>query len=397
MARKIYTLTPLTGIHIGTGEELSLIDYKLASKIGDLDFKKPMYLKFSNDRILQRLSKNEKAMTAFDRASVNGNMKELQIFFHTNCVNIKDTDYPCDITNEFLKAYNGNLDKDPHQNAAIVMQMYHTQGTPRPVIPGSSLKGSIRTALLNKSLEGVSDQEFYQDMQDKIMSDTRPGNHENKMQKRLFDYHDAKNDPLRAVSIPDCSFKATGTQMVGRLKLVSFNEHTECLDPLDTQIQAEVIKGGLLGGNAASELSISIDDKLQKTPFALRKEDSRKCLKPITFDDIHKSCNDFYWDEFKNEYDKFYKGVYDGTEELIVKLKNMLEQAVNTKGQFIIRVGRWSQVEFVTFKDEYRSPETRYVRGRQLDSGTTRTLFNFDGKYVPMGWCVLSEKAESNA
>ena len=394
MARKLYTITPLTGIHIGTGEESTPLDYKIASSVGDVDFKKPMFFKFSSDRILQRLLDDEQAMTAFERASVNGNMKELQKFFQDNCVNIKDTDYPCEITKEFFKTYSENLNKDPHLNAAIVLQMYRTQGTARPVIPGSSLKGSIRTALLNGYLKSVSGQGYYKSMQKRIEDDSKPGKYENELQRQLLGYSDAKNDPLRAVSIPDCSFKAGGTQLVGGLKLVSFNKQTESLDPLETQIQAEVIKGELLGGSAVSELCISIDAKLQKANFAKRREDKPEYIKTITFEDIHKSCNDFYMDEFKEEYDKFYKNIYDGTEELIVKLKKRLEEAI-AKGQFIIRVGRWSQVEFVTYKEGFRKPETKKDRfGKPLGYGGTRTLFDYDGKYVPMGWCVLSEKEE---
>jgi CRISPR-associated protein Csm5 len=388
MARKLYTITPLTGIHIGTGDELTFLDYKIASIVGEVDFKKPMFFKFSSDRILQRLLDNEQAMTAFERASVNGNMRELQKFFQDNCVNIKDTDYPCEITKQFLKTYNENLNKDPHLNAAKVLQMYRAQGTPYPVIPGSSLKGSIRTALLNKYLDDLSDGDY--EYLHKNFEQARDIDRENiVLQQKLLDYSNAKNDPLRAVAIPDCSFKDNGTQLVGGLKLVSLR-----LDPLETQIQAEVIKGELLGGSAVSELCISIDDKLQKTPFSLRWKDSLKCLKTITFDDIHKSCNDFYWDEFKKEYDKFYKNVNDGTTELIVKLKNRLEEAM-TKGQFIIRVGRWSQVEFVTLEKNFRKPKTKKDKfGKPIGYGKTRTLFNYDGKYLPMGWCALSVKEE---
>ncbi|MDR1836463.1 MAG: type III-A CRISPR-associated RAMP protein Csm5 [Treponema sp.] len=401
MVRKVYTLTPLTGIHIGTGEELTFLDYKIAS-LGDSKEKK--YIKFSNDRILQRLWEDEQKRTAFERASVNGNMKELQKFFQNNCTCADDIDYICEITGEFLKTYNDNWDKDPYQNAAKVLQMYRSQGTPpRPVIPGSSLKGSIRTALLNIYLEDLYDlfprdyenllkyfkQEKYIVKENKDFKQEKNFVKENNMlQQKLLDYRDAKDDPLRAVSIPDCPFKARGTQLVGGLKLVPLS-----LDPLETQIQAEVIKGELLGGNAPSELCISIDDKLQKTPFSLHWKDSLKCLKTITFDDIRKSCNDFYWGEFKEEYKKFYINASGGTKELIDKLEDRLEEAI-TKGQFIIRVGRWSQVEFVTFEENFRKPETRVVRGKQLESGTTRTLFDYDGKYVPMGWCVLSEKEE---
>jgi len=401
MAKRVYTITPVTGVHIGTGEELSPLDYKVAPKVGDVDLKKPVYWKFSSDRILQRLCKNEKAMSAFERASVDGNMKELYDFFQDNCAHIDDTDYPCEITKDFLKLYYENQKKDPHQNAAKVLQMYHTEGTPwlYPVIPGSSIKGSIRTALLNMYLAEISkkDSKLYKLMLDdfnreKNMSDNLT-QFEARMQKKLFDYSDAKNDPLRAVSFSDCLFKVGGTQLVGGLDMVDFNEQTGSLESKGAQIQAEVLKGELLGGKETSKLYITINEMLQKTPFSTHREEQPKRIKTINFDEIHKSCNDFYWNEFLDEYDYFYKDVNDGTEILIVELKKRLEAAVNTPGQFIIRVGRWSQVEFVTFEDKFRKPLTKKDKyGKPLGYGETRTLFNFDKKYAPMGWCILEAK-----
>jgi CRISPR-associated protein Csm5 len=404
MEQRIYTLTPLTGVHIGTGEELTLLDYKIASKIENNDSKKPTYLKFSNDRILKRLisEKNQKALSAFERASVKGNMEELQIFFHENCAKIKDLDYSGVITKGFLKTYNANLDKDPFQNAAKVLQMYHTSGTPNPVIPGSSIKGSIRTALLNKYLGDLPERD--KENLHKLLEDEQKFNQykkknyykeEKQIQQKLFENNDGKDDPLRAVLFPDCSFMSTGTQLVGGLKIVFFDEQTEALEPIGTQIQAEVIRGVLLNGKASSELCISINDKLQKVPFSVHKDERQKCIKQITFEDIQKSCNEFYWSVFEDEYDYFYKGVNDGTVELIVKLKNKLEEALKAKGTFIIRVGRWSQFESITFEKNFRRLEIkRDKKGKLIKPGTMRTLFDYDGKYVPMGWCILSEQGQ---
>ena len=383
MAQRIYNLTPLTGIHIGTGEELTFLDYKIASKIGDIDFNKKMFIKFSSDRILQRLAGNEQIMTTFERASVNGNMKELIQFFHENCTNKKDSDYLYDITKKFLKTYEANRNKDPHQNAAKVLQMYHCEGTSSPVIPGSSLKGSIRTALLNCYLSYLPETDYDYGLTE-LNKEGQPEKFDGRLQGKLLEYNDAKNDPLRAVLIPDCSFKDTNTQLVGGLDIVSFNKQNESLEPIGTQIQAEVLKGEFLGGKAISELCISINEDLQKT---------KHIKKIITFDDIHESCNYFFWREFQNEYNKFYKDINDGTEEIILELKKRLENAIKTKDQFIVRVGRWSQVEYVTFEENFRKPQTKKGKyGKPLGYGGTRTLFDYDGKHVPMGWCILSVK-----
>ena len=48
-------IEPITPVHIGTGVELTPLDYKVTSKLGTLDFKKNMYFKFSSDKILRRM------------------------------------------------------------------------------------------------------------------------------------------------------------------------------------------------------------------------------------------------------------------------------------------------------------------------------------------------------
>lgn len=394
MERKVYTITPLTGIHIGTGEELTLFDYTITDKIKN----GLLYFKFSSDHILQRLMNDKQTMTDFYNASVvEGDMKKIQDFFQKHFT--RGIDYYCDVTDGFKKLYD-------YQKAGKVSQMYHTEGKglfPRvqllysqdsrdrsiiydmqvPAIPGTSIKGAIRTALLNYFLKDLPDCDNYKSLGDI------------KLQQNLFEYGDAKNDPLRSISISDCLFEpADHTQLVGCMKVVYFDDKDRILKPRENiKIQAEVLKGALLRGSAVSGLSINIYDKLQKTPFALKKEGTRKPIKTITFKDIRESCNYFYLREFKNEYDKFYEKVCDEN-ALIEKLKSRLEQAVNTNGQFIIRVGRWSQVEFVTFDKRFRKPVAKKGNDGKPRWGTKRTLLDYNGNYVPLGWCVLSEKEE---
>jgi CRISPR-associated protein Csm5 len=386
MAKQHYTVTvtPLTGVHIGTGEELTPLDYKLASKVGDIDFRKPMYWRFSSDKILKRLIEEGNDMTAFDRASTVGNMKELQRFFQAHCTNKSDTDYPCDMTKGFHRLYDENREKDPIQNAAKVYEMYRPEGSARPVIPGSSIKGALRTGVLNGCVESLSDSE-YEDLQRERFADV--------IEKRLLHYNDTKNDPFRALSVGDCGFSASNTQLVGLLKNISVAKFTGELTALKKlQIQAEVIKGVLLGGKASADMTVTIDADLQKTPFAGRRNEEPGKLMALSVKRIMAACNTFYLAAFLNEYRTFYQNAMDDTVKSIVALKSLLEDAVKQENQCIIRVGRWIQVEFVTLDENLRKPKTPNIRGKQLGFGNTRTVFDYDGQYIPLGWCILKVK-----
>ena len=384
------TIEPLTPVHIGTGVELTPLDYKVTSKLGTTDFKKNMYFKFSSDKILKRMieSGDSQKLAKFEEASVKGNMKELQSFFQQNLTCVDDLDYPCEVTNGFVKRYSENQGKDPYDNASKVYQMYRPEGLKTSVIPGSSIKGAIRTGILNAILSGMK-----KNNNDKIIelkksfsqlkNEFEKKSFETKLQKALLgSYSDAKNDPFRAVQISDSFSKSSSfdnQQIVGLLKNVSYDESNEKLKAIEKlQIQAECISGTLTDSKTVLEGVISIDDDL----FS-----AKQISKKITMKEVIKSCNHFFFDEFCNEGRRFYPKE-TGDTKLIDSLFEELSKITDCDNSFIIRVGRWSQVEFVTFGSDFRNPKTpRGKDGKPKGWGGTRTLFDYNGQYLPMGWC----------
>jgi CRISPR-associated protein Csm5 len=263
--------------------------------------------------------------------------------------------------------------------------MYHSGASPKPVLPGSSLKGAIRTAFLNWVLDKMrkNNEAFYEGL--------KKENRERRLQESILNYSDAKNDPFRCVMFSDCSFSANA-QLVGVLKNISVDNTSGDLIALDKlQIQAEVIRGTLLDGKASAETQIGIDADLQKEPVAVNRNDPPQKISPVSFQNLFDACNYFYMREFEKEYDWFYKDAVEGI-DAIIKLKKQLEDAVKTPNQCIVRVGRWSQVEFVTLEEAFRNPKTPMRDGKIQGAGNTRTVFDYDGQYVPMGWCVLTMK-----
>ena len=372
MAKEHYTLTvePVTCVHIGTGEQLSPLDYKISrSKQGN-----DLFVNFSSDSILKRIAADPKKSAEFERLSSGGDMKALVGFFHENAKNA-DINYICHCTREFLKIWEENKDKDPLQNGRFVEQMYR-QGM-RPVIPGSSLKGSVRTAILNAALK------------DCYNRNNLRGKKDNQIQKELLDFKDAKNDPFRALQFGDCVFDGRGTQIVGALKNIKTDRSGEVVEHNTSQILAEAIKGYFMhngtDANLAGEARFALDVDLAE---------EKAVSKKITIQDIVNNCNDFYWREFKTEYEKFYKNACGSECDAITKLHKELKavaEDAQKQNEFIIRVGRWSQVEFVTFDENFRSPKTRRGKdGKPLPYGKTRTVFNYDGLYLPLGWCKCS-------
>lgn len=385
MGKKIYKLTiePITCVHIGTGKQLTLLDYTVKETESGIN----KYIHFSSDSILNRIAGEPAKINEFDVASSSGNMKDVQAFFQKNFSEKEDSVYSCETTGEFAKTYIQNKELDPYENAAIVEQMYRPAGTDTPVIPGSSLKGCIRTAILNDLLSKTDDKTYnrYADCHDKIIEDNcankkkleREFNKLNdQIQKELLsNYNDAKKDPFRAIEFSDCSFLSGDCQIVGLLKIISLNhDDGESFVSNSTQIQIEAIKGLLMGCEEKAQCLLRLNTDLMNKQNGVTKS--------FAISDIVRSCNYFYWREFETEYKKFYKDASMHC-DLITELYNELNEIHKKEDQFIIRVGRWSQVEFITLEEKIRAPKNN-------NYGTTRTVFNHDRGYLPLGWCKCS-------
>lgn len=342
-------IEPLTAVHIGTGNTLTLLDYKLAKTSSGLR----KYVRFSSDSILNRIAKDEKLSKDFESFSVKSDMKAIQNFFHQNMKN-EDVLYLCLPTEDFKNKYDINKTKDPLQNACEVHEIYRNATTHFPAIPGSSIKGAIRTALLDKCKEDMGNFDFEKEKRNRAFENKILGN------------KDAKNDPFRAIRIGDCNFNTPHTQAVGSMQIIN-KKDSLLTESNSTQVLAEVVLGSLVSKEAAAQdFTITIDSDLQKSGATSTK---------FFMNDIINECNYFYPEALKQEYEHFYKNADSEKIELIDTLLSKVEKITKEENSFVIRVGRWSQFEFVTLYD------------KNHEFGNSRTVFNYDGQYLPMGWC----------
>ncbi|MGN0731770.1 MAG: type III-A CRISPR-associated RAMP protein Csm5 [Treponema sp.] len=345
-------IEPLTAVHIGTGNSLSLLDYKLSKTSSGLR----KYVRFSSDSILNRIATDEKLRHDFEAMTLNNDMKTTQNFFHSNVKN-EDVSYLCLPTKEFEEKYDMNVKKDPLQNACEVQEMYRPSEKSFPVIPGSSIKGAIRTALVDSCVQDVEDGfDFNKEKKNK------------QFEKKILSNKDAKDDPFRAIQISDCNFDNPFMQGVGTLQILK-NNNGILSEKNSTQIQAEIIMGKLISKESKPQsFSLIIDKDLQK---------SGQLSKRFFIKDIINECNYFYGENFKIEYKRFYKNSdslkTDLIENLCVEMNNITTKEKDTS--FVIRLGKWSQFEFMTLYDDNHT------------YGTSRTVLNYNGQYLPMGWC----------
>ncbi|MYH02222.1 MAG: type III-A CRISPR-associated RAMP protein Csm5 [Nitrospira sp. SB0675_bin_23] len=244
----------------------------------------------------------------------------------------------------------------------------------RPIIPGSSLKGAIRTALLDLINEGRP---------------ARLNETNHKLQERLFEYQMGKleKDPMRLINLADTKEVGGHTKTseirfaINRFRRASVQGNRTKAEDKGLYQLLETIPELTL---RAYESRLTIQDISQ-----LNQRDNDKLPKAElrwTIQDIACACNQFYLPQLQKELEIVANYVTSDwksrmcklIDEVIVPLKE------SNKGM-LLRVGRHSGAEAVTLngvrniKNESQ-PRTFWLAAEEQ---------NASSKMVPFGWLLI--------
>ncbi len=196
------TISTLTPVHIGCGEDYYPTNYVIDSGL---------LHHFSEEGLLAALTLAERKQLAklADERGDQG-LKKLQAFIHGKKDSLQHyATHTVPVSAELERFYqsrvgqtvqlkgNGGKDNNKLEIARHAFNPY----TQTPYFPGSSIKGAIRTALLN-ALNNNQPLPFRVD-------ETRdvPRGEGDKLQKRLLGYNAIPDDPLRLLKIGDASYQ----------------------------------------------------------------------------------------------------------------------------------------------------------------------------------------------
>lgn len=243
--------------------------------------------------------------------------------------------------------------------------MSRTAYTPHfdmPLVPGSSLKGSLRTAYLNKCAEGG-----------RVRQERGKANQlEKELLGGAFD-----TDPFRLVKVSD--FSPVGqirTKIVYGVNKKKVPSKFEARGPY--QVMEVIEPGSVFKG------TIAIDRPLPKTGIK----------NPVDQTALFKSVQQFYGGLFQVEA-ALIKGIKANT-DLYTKVLERFQSGFGSQ-YFMVRIGRHSGAEAVTI-DGYRQIRIMKGRGKPPDfksSATTLWLASDTPKtshntgLLPFGWAVL--------
>jgi CRISPR-associated protein Csm5 len=364
------TFTPLTPIHIGCGEEIDPLEYKI---IRTEKGSNRLY-RLNLPAMIESL--NTPKREEFLRLLDGRDLIAIRKFVETNADIKQHRFYESVVTEPVYKVYQKNVMNV--NNALRIDPMYRRRDTWQAVIPGSSIKGAIRTAILSAEMRVAYEK-------DKWVPDFKKPKWENIV---LFS-ENPNDDPFRALQIEDVTLPPDAI-MIDEVKMIRRKpQNTAQNNPAGIQQFYEMTFCYLdgeeeLDGFGELSIQLHLQEKLS--------EQNDLYLK-FTIEDIVSSCRRFYQKRMKDEHETFYRWQEED-------IKNASEQLLNIayeENEFPIRLGHFSHCESVTVDLEVsgkpvRRPKTRYNKQRQpLPFGTTRTLA---GGLYPMGWAKISLKED---
>ncbi len=331
----------LSPIHIGSGRVIEPLDYIIENS---------RLYKISFEKLVMSMNKVER--NKFEELIDNGNLVDVRKYIVGVSNKEKESTYSLEVSHNVYDRYKSKL--NDIQNQLLISPLIRTAGEVMPFIPGSSFKGVVRTAVINLLAN------------DSKLSQPKGSREEYLFESKVMGYKDAKDDPFRGIMVRDAFLSANDT-IIRNVINVS-RKQGNALRQNSIQNICEVTHSVITGKPVNFTTELLFDDDLFGTKFL---------SKSLTIEQLIKSCNKFYKDKMEYEHKKFYKN------SELEKISEQLLDIPAEKNTFLMRLGRFSGVESVTF-DKYRNPRPP---GNKSIWGTSRNLV--EGLY-PMGWVKVA-------
>lgn len=388
---KITTLSP---VHIGSNETYEPTNYVIDGEA--------LY-EFNAQQAIDALSKKERSeLLRIVNAKPDENMlKSVQAFFY------RHKDALMAMSSHYLPAGRGIADlyqarigkaaqhETGGRQVINKLEIERTAYNPmdrRPVFPGSSMKGSIRTALLDALNKG-------QPLPYDLKNDRQANR---KLQEQLlqgkFD-----TDPLRLLSIGDARWNSMD-QLSGSEIRFAVNRRKKITEKDGRLVQSMAEKQGLY---QLLECVMPMRYRALQTTLNLHYPDTvvqqKEKLPKFqwTVQDIAEVCNDFYRPLLKTELQLIDRLGY-ADPSWVSEIENILQRVDNDKA-FLLRVGRHSGAESITLNG-VRSIKIMKGRGEKPGWGpSAKTIWlaapdtKSSSGMMPFGWVLVEIDPESEA
>lgn len=357
------TLTALSPLHIGTGEELSPLDYII-------DVPQCLLCRVDTAALLADLPAS--AARDFEQALDDTSLTWMRQFIARHFDVTRHLVYACPVDRGLAQLYERSL-RDA-RNQLLVQPHLRRPDTWAPIVPGSSIKGALRTAVVSRRAQDWS---------------PRGRIDHNGFEAEVLGYDsdrqrsgDIRRDPFRCLRIEDLTLPDDAIT-VDPVRIFKPDRGNLEPDPGGIQMFYERTWSLLDEETIQGSARLSIDDQLPaKTAVDQRRGQTFRLAGGLDVAGIRQDCLDFYGPKLRQDHEKFY-----------VKAKALQETNAPLLAvqfgpdEFPIRLGRHSHVECVTV-DKHREPKTRRNprTGQPMGYGNTRSLVHGE---LALGWAKV--------
>jgi CRISPR-associated protein Csm5 len=376
-------LTPLSPIHLGTGEEYEPTNYIIDDQIlYEFDSLEAL-------RVLSPQSREEIEKITLAKASQD-TLKRIQNFFYQNKDRIKSIAHRHvkvnDSLQQFYQSRIGKVAQHERGGHDVLAKLGINRAAYAKVkqenyIPGSGIKGAIRTALLDKENNGKRDESLLKER-----------NANQKLQKAIFKGA-FDTDPLRLVSISDS--ESVNANILSEI-VFEINKKKYPVKNKQGELMASSADKGDL--NAMLETIAPFQARIFRNSLQIKSIDLKHKSVPsiqFTASDIAEACNRFYKPVLEKELAILKsRGFIDNQWEAQIK-KVLDSDALKNNQSFLLRVGRHSGAESMTLNGvrNIKIMQGRKERPLFQDQTTTIWLANDHQKnerdLVPFGWMLV--------
>lgn len=345
--------TFLSPVHVGWGRELDT--FSCLIRDGRL-----YYLNLS--AMIQRL--RPETRMKFVGIMEKGRLPEVRTFIREHVDLSLDALGSMAVSANLAREYEAKMD-DP-KNQLIFQPFFRGNLSFNAILPGSSIKGAMRTAVIDAVLA-----------ESRLTLDGEALRNPRRMESAVLGHRSIDEDPFKALKVPDLNL---GTESTAICSVYNYSPRRAKLT--DLGLRFETVRSELEGKGVVFQASLDFFEGLRGAVVAGRGERRKALSRYIEPEYILAACRRFYSHNLREEHDRFYeKSPYGEASRKLVERADRLRP-----DECLLRVGRFTQAESKSI-NTYRKVMVRGRGGsRLMDFGTTRNLAH--GRY-PLGWMIL--------
>ncbi|MGB9609827.1 MAG: type III-A CRISPR-associated RAMP protein Csm5 [Bryobacteraceae bacterium] len=364
-------LIPLTPIHVGTGETIALEDYFLAN--GRLT-------RFHPPAVLRAMSEADRKRYLALLGGGDTNMSDALKLLRQCAQKAPDAwIYSIEVGPASQQSLAEALEKIDTRRGEV-HPLFWNELTRQAVLPGSAIKGAIRTALLSTAVARrlSRDSHWKQTWEQKLAAERNSkalARQAEELERELFrrKEKDLESDPFRFIKVSDAAVPADMVRL-DRARLLQQGREDGAADKIQMHFERTLSASDK---NPAPQLEFTLviekDEKAWHEGIGRYVEDvpSRDwLLQSLRFHFITRAIGEA----------KRFPSLYSGP------WKSWMEQAKQPNCA-LLRLGRFSHFESLSVEGLRRTLDRR---GQWITEGTSRTYCTPNGKTkMPFGWALL--------